>query len=82
MSEPATLEQLRERIVELQVKAVTAGVDRELAEAQRRATEAEARSTYLARRVDELEGALGRRQRVRQDRSRGIERLRDNGAAS
>lgn len=72
----------RERRFEAELAATRNELRLGLAEADRRAADAEARATYAERRADELEAALGRRRR-RQDAARlGLERFRlpTNGA--
>ena len=66
-TEPTVAERVeaaRTRIFEAELKAATAAVRLEAEEAEERAVRAETSASYLRRRVDELEGALGRRTRL------------------
>jgi hypothetical protein len=81
MSDPGTsvseqLEIARKRRFDAEIALARAELRGELADARSRAAHAEAEAAYLRRRGDELEAALGRRQRARQDASQGIARFR------
>lgn len=79
MSEPTLAEQLaaeRQRYHDAMLEIAQLTVEVELETAKEIAYRAAIQNNKLRDRVDELEQALGRRQRARRDDSLGLERLR------
>jgi hypothetical protein len=69
--------ELRERTLAAEIEGARAQVALEVATAQLRATRAETHARYLARRLDELEHRLGRRQAMSHEAALGIARFGD-----